>query len=182
MRTFFVRVVRKFGSDNVVLGTAAEPSRRRGVGEGPRRDRGGAGRTQDRAAHHLVRVGSGKADHVASPCRERRAGISRRPHYRSPARLPVRHPRAFWCGVREQAGLPGLRMHDGRHTRASQGIMNGIGLPTVGRILGHRRLATAAIHARLDDAAPHAAAEKAARINAASTVNQGDSQGPNRLS
>lgn len=60
--------------------------------------------------------------------------------------------------------------------------MNGIGLPTVGRMLGHRRLATAAIHARLDDAAPHAAAEKAARINAASTVNQGDSQGPNRLS
>ena len=88
----------------------------------------------------------------------------------------------FLCGVREQAGLPGLRMHDGRHTRASQGIMNGIGLPTVGRMLGHRRLATAAIHARLDDAAPHAAAEKAAGFNAASTVNRGDSQGPDRPS
>ena len=68
----------------------------------------------------------------------------------------------FWCGVRAEAGLPGLRIHDCRHTYASQGIMNGVGLPTVGKLLGHRRLATTAIYAHLDDAALHAAAEKAA--------------------
>ncbi len=114
MRTFFVRVVRKFGSVNAVLGTAAEPGRRRGVGEGPRRARGGAGRTQDRPAHHLVRVGSGKADHVASPCRERRAGVSRRPHYRSPVRLLVRRPRAgraAWPSHARWAAHPSVSGH-----------------------------------------------------------------------
>ena len=40
----------------------------------------------------------------------------------------------FWRGVREEAGLPGLRIHDCRHTWASHGVMNGVGLPTVGRI------------------------------------------------
>lgn len=40
--------------------------------------------------------------------------------------------------------------------------MSGVGLPTVGRLLGYRRLATTAIYARLDDAALHTAAEKAA--------------------
>ena len=45
----------------------------------------------------------------------------------------------FWCGIREKAGLPGMRIHDARHTWASQGIMNGVGLTTVGRLLGHRR-------------------------------------------
>ena len=34
----------------------------------------------------------------------------------------------FWCGIREEAGLPGLRIHDCRHTWASQGVMNGVGL------------------------------------------------------
>ena len=68
----------------------------------------------------------------------------------------------FWCGIREEAGLPGLRIHDCRHTYASQGIMNGVGLPTVGRLLGHRRLATTAIYAHLDDATLHTAAEWAA--------------------
>lgn len=39
--------------------------------------------------------------------------------------------------------------------------MNGVGLPTVGRLLGHRRLETTAIYAHLDDAALQGAAEKA---------------------
>ena len=59
----------------------------------------------------------------------------------------------FWCGVREDAGLPGLRIHDCRHTWASQGVMNGVGLATVGTLLGHRRRETTAIYAHLDDGA-----------------------------
>ena len=53
----------------------------------------------------------------------------------------------FWCAVREEAGLPGLRIHDARHTWASQGVMNGVGLTTVGRLLGHRKRRTTAIYA-----------------------------------
>ena len=48
----------------------------------------------------------------------------------------------LWCTVREEAGLPGLRIHDARHTWASQGVMNGVGLTTVGRLLGHRKRRT----------------------------------------
>ena len=70
----------------------------------------------------------------------------------------------FWCGVREEAGLPGLRIHDTRHTWASQGVMNGEGLTTVGRLLGHRKRRTTAIYAHLDDAALRDAAARAAAV------------------
>ena len=40
--------------------------------------------------------------------------------------------------------------------------MNGVGLSTVGKLLGHRRLATTAIYAHLDDNALQAAAGRAA--------------------
>ena len=70
----------------------------------------------------------------------------------------------FWCGIREEAGLPGLRIHDCRHTWASQGIMNGVGLTTVGRLLGHRKRRTTAIYAHLDDAALQDVAAQAAGV------------------
>ena len=70
----------------------------------------------------------------------------------------------FWCEVRKQAGLSGLRIHDCRHTWASQGIMNGVGLPTVGKMLGHRRCRTTAIYAHLDDAALRDAAAQTALV------------------
>ena len=37
----------------------------------------------------------------------------------------------FWVGIREEAGLAELGIHDARHTYASQGLMNGVGLDTV---------------------------------------------------
>ena len=71
---------------------------------------------------------------------------------------------AFWVGIREEAGLPGLRIHDCRHTWASQGVMNGVGLTTVGRLLGHRQRETTAIYAHLDDSALRDAAAQAAAV------------------
>ena len=70
----------------------------------------------------------------------------------------------FWVGVREEAGLPGLRIHDCRHTWASQGVMNGVGLTTVGRLLGHRQRETTAIYAHLDDGALRDAAAQTAAV------------------
>ena len=70
----------------------------------------------------------------------------------------------FWVGIREEAGLPGLRIHDCRHTWASQGVMNGVGLTTVGRLLGHRQRETTAIYAHLDDSALRDAAAQAAAV------------------
>ena len=59
----------------------------------------------------------------------------------------------FWVGIREEAGPAGQRIHDARYTYASQGLMNGVGLATAGKLPGHRRRATTAIYAHLDDAA-----------------------------
>ena len=70
----------------------------------------------------------------------------------------------FWCGIREEAGLAGLRIHDLRHSWASQGVMNGVGLTTMGTLLGHRRRETTAIYAHLDDAALRDAAAQAAGV------------------
>ncbi len=70
----------------------------------------------------------------------------------------------FWTRIREEAGLPGLRIHDCRHTWASQGVMNGVGLTTVGRLLGHRQRETTAIYANLDDRALQDAAAQAVDI------------------
>lgn len=70
----------------------------------------------------------------------------------------------FWVGVREEAGLHGVRLHDARHTYASQGVMNGVGLTAVGKLLGHRKHTTTAIYAHLDDAALRDAAAQAATV------------------
>lgn len=74
---------------------------------------------------------------------------------------------SFWVRIRQEAGLSGLRMHDCRHTWASHGVMNGVGLTTVGRLLGHRQRETTAIYAHLDDRAMHEAAAQAATVIAA---------------
>ncbi len=70
----------------------------------------------------------------------------------------------FWVSIRDEAALPGLRIHDCRHTWASQGVMNGVGLTTVGRLLGHRQRDTTAIYAHLDDRTLGDAAAQAAAI------------------
>ena len=84
-----------------------------------------------------------------------------------PEKLTPHRLYSFWVRIREQAGLPGLRIHDCRHTWASQGVMNGVGLTTVGRLLGHRQRETTAIYAHLDDRALHDAAAQAATVIAA---------------
>ena len=49
------------------------------------------------------------------------------------------------------AGLGRLRLHDLRHTAASQAVMAGENLPLVGKLLGHRRHRTTAGYAHLAD-------------------------------
>ena len=71
---------------------------------------------------------------------------------------------ALWTRLRVEVGLDGVRIHDLRHSLASQGVMNGEGLPTVGRLLKHRRGATTAIYAHLDDATLWDAAAQAAGV------------------
>ena len=90
----------------------------------------------------------------SNPCRNMR-------RYRTKARERFR---SLWFVVRQDAGLQGVCIHDARHTYASQGVMNGVGLTAVGRLLGHRKRTTTAIYAHLDDAALQCATAQAAAV------------------
>jgi integrase len=53
--------------------------------------------------------------------------------------------------VSKRAGLDGVRLHDLRHTYASFGAGGGLGLPIIGKLLGHTQAATTARYAHLDN-------------------------------
>jgi integrase len=55
-----------------------------------------------------------------------------------------------WQAIQRHAGLEGVRIHDLRHTFASIGAGASLGLPIVGKLLGHSQPATTARYAHLD--------------------------------
>lgn len=64
----------------------------------------------------------------------------------------------IWRKVREQAGLEDFRMHDLRHSFASFGAANGLSLPIIGALLGHKNTSTTQRYAHLTDIAARQAA------------------------
>jgi integrase len=56
-----------------------------------------------------------------------------------------------WAAIRRRAGLNGVRIHDLRHSYASVGAGAGLGLPVIGRLLGHTQPSTTARYAHLAD-------------------------------
>jgi integrase len=54
-----------------------------------------------------------------------------------------------WTLVSKQAGLEGLRLHDLRHSFASVGVGSGMGLPIIGKLLGHANVSTTERYAHL---------------------------------
>ena len=67
---------------------------------------------------------------------------------------------AIWLRLRKRAGLDGVRIHDGRHSYASRALAIGEGLPTIGELLGHRKVTTTARYAHLARDTEKAAAVK----------------------
>ena len=63
-----------------------------------------------------------------------------------------------WSAVCRHAGLEGVRLHDLRHTFASIGAGASLGLPIVGKLLGHSQPQTTARYAHLDADPLHRAA------------------------
>ena len=65
-----------------------------------------------------------------------------------------------WRSIAKRAGLAGLRIHDLRHTHASFGAGAGLGLPIIGKLLGHARASTTQRYAHLDTDPLRRASEK----------------------
>jgi integrase len=75
---------------------------------------------------------------------------------------------APWRRIRVAAGLDDVRLHDLRHAFASVAASAGMGLPIIGKLLGHTQAQTTARYAHLaSDAVKAAAAAVAGKIAAA---------------
>lgn len=64
---------------------------------------------------------------------------------------PVQEIRRCWAGIQAAAELPGLRIHDLRHTFASLLVSGGASLEMIGRLLGHTQAKTTMRYAHLMD-------------------------------
>jgi integrase len=75
-----------------------------------------------------------------------------------------------WRAIRKVAGLDDVRLHDLRHAFASVAASSGMGLPIIGKMLGHTQAQTTARYAHLaNDPVKAAAATIAGKIAAAMT-------------
>ena len=95
------------------------------------------------------------------------AVIERQPRLGSPWVFPspvnpdrARADLGLWKKVRKLAGIEDVRLHDLRHTFASQAAMQGIPLPVVARLLGHAQVQMTLRYAHVSDRDVEAAAER----------------------
>lgn len=65
-----------------------------------------------------------------------------------------------WRTLSTRADLVGVRIHDLRHTHASVGAASGMGLPIIGKLLGHTQASTTMRYAHLDANPLRAASDK----------------------
>jgi len=80
-----------------------------------------------------------------------------------------------WRAIRQSAGLDDVRLHDLRHAFASVAASSGMGLPIIGKMLGHSQPATTARYAHLaSDPVKAAAAAVAGKIAAAMSGSGGE--------
>ncbi len=84
------------------------------------------------------------------------------PSVKDPFRPSSREP-WLWYRVRREAGIEDMRLHDLRHTVASQAAMNGVPLPVVARLLGHANVSMTMRYAHVGDREVEAAAERVGR-------------------
>jgi integrase len=80
-----------------------------------------------------------------------------------------------WRAIRKAAGLDDVRLHDLRHAFASVAASTGMGLPIIGKMLGHTQAQTTQRYAHLaSDPVKAAAASVAGKIAAAMAGSKGD--------
>ena len=70
----------------------------------------------------------------------------------------------LWYRARKEAGIEDVRLHDLRHTVASQAVARGTALSTVARMLGHADPTMTLRYAHVGDRDVQAAAERVGNI------------------
>jgi integrase len=73
---------------------------------------------------------------------------------------PMRTVEKPWKTICQAAGITGLRTHDLRHSFAAQLASAGVGLYTIGKLLGHKKPSTTARYSHLTDTALRDATER----------------------
>jgi integrase len=73
---------------------------------------------------------------------------------------PMRTVEKPWKTICQAAGITGLRTHDLRHSYAAQLASAGVGLYTIGKLLGHKKPSTTARYSHLTDTALRDATER----------------------
>lgn len=81
-----------------------------------------------------------------------------------------------WGVVSRRAGFKSVRLHDLRHTYASYGAGSGMGLPIIGKLLGHADTRTTQRYAHLD-ADPLRKASNTIGANIATAMGEGSESG-----
>ena len=84
---------------------------------------------------------------------------------------------ASWLVVRARAGLDDVRLHDLRHSFASQALALGESLTMIGKLLGHRKVQTTARYAHLAQDSVKASAARVAESLKADMARGGSSVG-----
>jgi integrase len=117
-----------------------------------------------------------KTLHLPPPALEVLAGLPRvegEPHVLG-ARRGTTFIEAPWRRIRKAAGLDDVRLHDLRHAFASVAASAGMGLPIIGKMLGHTQAQTTQRYAHLaSDPVKAAAAAVAGKIAAAMKASAG---------
>lgn len=83
-----------------------------------------------------------------------------------------------WEKLRDRAGLPGLRLHDLRHSFASFAVADGATLFMVGKVLGHKQARTTEGYAHLASDPLQQVANRTANRIAAAMKGKGDADAP----
>ena len=83
---------------------------------------------------------------------------------------PSRHQHyglRLWPAIRREAGIEDVRLHDLRHTVASQAVLNGVPLTVTARLLGHSDVRMTMRYTHVGDREIEAAAERVGLVIAA---------------
>mgnify|MGYP002526583305 CR=1 FL=1 len=109
----------------------------------------------DDGALHLPDSKTGaKTVHIGAPALDVLSKIMRLPD--NPWVITGKNPGAHlndlqppWQRMRKRAGIEDVRIHDLRHTFASNAVAQGMSLPMIGKLLGHTQVQTTARYAHL---------------------------------